>query len=185
MAFNRKLVEYTAFFSSLASPNEAVTAATIAAAYNLAARTATPRTQFKIPAFPINLKPPTIIASGLTTSFLGSRALPFGKISQGIWIAAARQVILYWTGVVFNPAVPPSTGGPPLGLPGGVNIVTYPGNQAKLALDLRNAFLEGTAKKSSKALGRAFTNHLKTVKGQWVGSSTAGTPLTVPWNGLK
>ena len=95
MAFNRKLVEYTAFFSSLASPNEAVTAATIAAAYNLAARTATPRTQFKIPAFPVNLKGPKIIATGLTSSFLASRALPLGKISQGIWLAAARQVILY------------------------------------------------------------------------------------------
>lgn len=164
----------TAFLQSNSARNENDTAKKIAQLYHAAVLTAMPTL---VPgATPIGLSPRPI-ESGFASSFKLGKALGKVPASPAIYAPAAAGVLAYWTGKTFNPAIPP-----PGGVPGGVNIVLFPG--APPAPQIFSAFKSMTAPGVASALAGGFASHLLTVTGTWTGFTPVGVPLVVPWVGL-
>ena len=164
----------TAYLTSKSAKSEKDLANKIATLYNASVQTAFPTL---VPgATPIGLAP-KMIESGFVASFKLGKALGGSPTTPATWMPAAAGLVTYWTAKTFNPAIPP-----PGGVPGGVNIVVFPG--VPPAPQLFSAFKAQTPAGVASALVGAFTTHLLSVTGTWTGVTPVGVPLVVPWVGL-
>lgn len=131
---------------------------------------------------PINLKEREIIKNGFLESFnTGMSIKNTSQFNASVWDPLVDSIIIYWTDVKFTPNPPP-----PGGLTGQNNIITYPGNENKLKLDIYEAFTSGTIEKVADLLNIAFINHLSTITGTWIGTAPGSPPppYTLQWSGL-
>ena len=94
------------------------------------------------------------------------------------WTPAALGIVAYWTGMAFNPVVPP-----PGYVPGVSNLVVFPGvPQAPL---IWRAMSSKKERDVVKRLIKAFETHLKTVSGVFIGNPIgAPSPVPFPWVGV-
>jgi len=162
----------TSYLQSLSADNENATAKKIAQLYHLSALTAMPTLVPGATGIGLSPKP---IEIGFKSSFkLAKSGMP---VTSATWMPAAAGIVTYWVGKPFNPAVPP-----PGGVPGGVNIIVFPG--VPPSPQIYTAFKSMNAPGVSNALAAAFTTHLLTITGTWTGFTPVGVPLVVPWVGL-
>ena len=150
------------------------TAKKIALEYHKAVRTAFPTTIKGATPLSGNYQ---LIQKGFETSF----DLAFKSkipITPAIWTPAALGIVAYWTGMAFNPAIPP-----PGYVPGVSNLVVFPGVPvAPLIWRAMNAKKERNV---AKDLVKAFKTHLKSVSGVFTGNPIGSpSPVPFPWVGV-
>jgi hypothetical protein len=166
----------TAYLTAKKAKKEKDTAKKIAQLYHAAVKTAMP---ILVPGSTLTVSAAAPIESGFVASFKMGKALGGAPNNPGIWMPAAMGVVTYWTGKLFNPAVPP-----PTWLPGGVNNVLVPG--VPPAPQIYAAMSAQTAAGVSAGLVAAFSTHLLSVSGMFTGPNAAsfGAPVPFPWVGV-
>ena len=150
------------------------TARKIALEYHKAVRTAFPTTIKGATPLSGNFK---LIQKGFETSFdlaFNSKKAP----TPATWTPAALGIVAYWTGLAFNPVVPP-----PGYVPGVSNLVVFPG--VPPAPLIWRAMKAKKERDVAKGLVRAFKTHLKTVSGVFIGNPIGSpSPVPFPWVGV-
>jgi len=171
---------FGSWLSNNDSLSENQTAEELSKLYSISAKTVNPKTP-KWLSVPISLKSNSIINNGFLSSFNLAKELREGFTNPSIWVPAANSIIAYWTSVNFTLEIPA-----PGGLISTSNITVFPGDPIKLSIDLNNSFKQNDPFAVATSLNKTFQDHLKTVKGLWVGTAPGvpPLPLTVPWVGL-
>jgi len=169
----------SAWFESKNASDEDATAKHIADLYKSAAIAVQPTLFFSNP---VSLNDASIIANGFSESFKLAKIIESGQLSSTIWLPAATAIVSFWSGTSFSPLVPP-----PGGLIGATNMIVSAGLPTPLNEDIAVAFSQDSASSSAEKLNTAFTNHLLSITGIWIGTSPGSPPppFSFPWNGLQ
>ena len=134
----------------------------------------------------------TVIPPGKESAIESAWAACFSQMEKSdmqptpaTWAQVDSATISYWTGAMFQFAIPP----PPTTIPvPGINQVTFPGAPGPLAAAINDAMTSEDPGIVASTLVGGFKDHLSMVMGVYNGSiSTPGGPVPtpVPWAGVS